>query len=143
MRRCTKCGADKPLKDFYSGRPDCKACKRAQSRKNYGARREDYVAYSRQYRIDNYEQTLETARRYRREHLAARREYEANYQAAQYAANSVRCRRINRLIQYFDGRPVMLSKLAHAVDARSDAAQLQWISRDIDALVSTHVYGEV
>jgi hypothetical protein len=143
MKKCSKCKETKPAQEFYAGRPDCKACKRALSRKNYSENREHYVAYSRKYREDNYQQTLETARRYRAAHLAERREYEANYHREKLAARSERVKRIKTLIEHFKDRPRWLEILATAIVFRKDAHGLCWISADVDDLLRVHFYRDL
>lgn len=142
MKQCSKCGQVKPTEAFYKGRPDCKECKKALSRKHYSAHRKNYVEYSRQYRLDNYQQTLETARRYRAAHLAERREYEAEYERKRLASRSKRVQRIKTLIQHYKGREGWLDLLASIVGSRDDAHGLSWISSDIDDLLRIHYFKE-
>lgn len=51
LKRCTKCGADKPLSAYgkqkggrFGPHPRCKECRQAQERARYAAKREDILA---------------------------------------------------------------------------------------------------
>jgi hypothetical protein len=46
-RRCTKCGKWKPDSEFYSGARECKACKRARSRRNRAVQARKLAAFER------------------------------------------------------------------------------------------------
>jgi 5-methylcytosine-specific restriction endonuclease McrA len=106
VKRCTKCGQDKPLSEFYvyKGKPEsaCKECvraaarerrrnessevKRARTERQRQRRAEhpdEYHAKNREYYAKNRERILAAANQYRTEHPDRRREqhrrhYEAN-----------------------------------------------------------------
>src|SRR5262247_2834171 len=96
QKRCTKCGAEKPLNDFTVSRihrdghyPSCKACKNAQSA---------------EYRAANLEKVRERARRSQAERADKHRADGKRY----YAANRDRVK--TRTTQYRKEHPEMQRK---------------------------------
>lgn len=85
LKRCTKCGAEKPatteyFKRHYDGlHPRCKECKRADDRAYYARTTEDRLEYQRQYRAEHKEKISDRDRRYRVNNpekiIARRRQY--------------------------------------------------------------------
>ena len=83
MKTCTKCGAEKPLREFYrtTGRKYrmsyCKACCRerakAYSREYYAKNREMCLAKMRIYQAANPKIVAKAVRKQRRKRLAERR----------------------------------------------------------------------
>ena len=72
MKRCTKCGIDKPLTEFYAAkgtrdglRGDCKACFRSRAKARYPEVRDQAIARARKWREDNIERFRENQRRMR------------------------------------------------------------------------------
>ena len=72
MKRCTKCGLEQPLENFYEAagtrdglRGDCKACFRARAKARYPQVRDQAIARSKQWRVDNIERFRENQRRMR------------------------------------------------------------------------------
>ena len=72
MKRCTKCGVEQPLDDFYKAagtrdgrRGDCKGCFRKRAQERYPEVRERAIARSKQWRVDNIERFRENQRRMR------------------------------------------------------------------------------
>jgi hypothetical protein len=70
MKRCTKCGVEQPLDNFYKAtgtrdgrRGDCKACFRARAKARYPQVRDQAIARSKQWRVDNIERFRENQRR--------------------------------------------------------------------------------
>lgn len=83
MKTCFKCGATKPLSEFYKHpqMPDghlnkCKVCTRHDVRENYQARREQYLAYDRQRRPRNGRRTIEDEAKRARKQEWTRRDKE-------------------------------------------------------------------
>jgi hypothetical protein len=80
MKRCSKCGRDQPLENFYRAkgsrdglRGDCKACFAARARARYPEVRDKAIARAKQWQIDNRERHLENLRkRYQRPEVKRR-----------------------------------------------------------------------
>ena len=72
MKRCTKCGVEQPLENFYKAaggrdglRGDCRACFRARAKARYPEVRDQAIARAKQWRVDNVERFRENQRRAR------------------------------------------------------------------------------
>ena len=85
-KTCTKCGAVKPLDDFYRNKgkadgrnPHCKECEREYHRRYREGNREKVQERGRRWREENRDNRLEYERRYREENLDERREYGRRY----------------------------------------------------------------
>jgi len=73
MKRCNKCGEDKPLADFYRSklgrdgtRPECKACNLAARKEKYAADPAPYIARVKKWQQENPERLNAYRREYRR-----------------------------------------------------------------------------
>jgi 5-methylcytosine-specific restriction endonuclease McrA len=64
VKQCSKCGVEKPLDEFYSGRAVCKACKRAYQRGYYIKNREYCIEWWREYRSTNREAVSKSLQKY-------------------------------------------------------------------------------
>jgi hypothetical protein len=80
MKRCTKCGVEQPLENFYKAkgtrdgyRGDCKACFRARAKARYPQVRDQAIARAKQWRVDNIERYRDNQRRMRSTPEAKRR----------------------------------------------------------------------
>lgn len=69
MKRCSKCGVEQPLDNFYKAkgtrdgfRGDCKSCFQARAKERYPLVREQAIARAKQWRIDNIERFREVQR---------------------------------------------------------------------------------
>lgn len=69
MKRCTKCGVEQPLDNFYKAqgtrdglRGDCKLCFKARAKERYPLVRDKAIARAKQWRIDNIERHREVQR---------------------------------------------------------------------------------
>ena len=85
-KRCTKCGEEKPLSEFYrnqkthDGRASqCKGCRLEYARKHYEENGETIRERARKYREENREAVLEYERKIHRENREREAEYARNY----------------------------------------------------------------
>src|SRR5687767_8048573 len=72
MKKCTKCGVEQPLENYYKAagtrdghRGDCKACFRSRAKERYPQVRDQAIARAKQWRVDNIERFRENQRRMR------------------------------------------------------------------------------
>ena len=72
MKRCTKCGVERPYSDFYAAagtrdglRGDCKSCFKARAKARYPQVRDQSIARARKWREENIERFRENQRRMR------------------------------------------------------------------------------
>lgn len=68
-KRCTKCGKEKPLEEFYRAKlgkhgraAECKACKQAKSKRHYQEARKERIEVIRRWQQANPERTAEHRR---------------------------------------------------------------------------------
>lgn len=80
MKRCTKCGTEQPLENFYKAagtkdglRGDCKACFKARAKARYPQVRDQAIARAKQWRVDNIDRFRENQRKARSTPEAKRR----------------------------------------------------------------------
>jgi len=83
MKRCTKCGIEKPITEFYK-RLDgssyyCKPCTKIQVSNNYQNNKGRYKQYNKNYSLLNKENIKEYKKRYNTEHKLDKKEYNRNY----------------------------------------------------------------
>lgn len=111
MKKCSKCGIEKPESEFYFRndtkrlRDQCKSCvsdnKRAyyesnkedllvKHRKYYSENKESVIACNKKYRVENREKYLATNIRYNREHKEQRDAYQKTYRATHKEEISIR-----------------------------------------------------
>lgn len=82
LKRCTKCGEEKPAtteyfmaqKDRGVLRADCRECQRASARQWKQEHADEVRAYSRQYYAEHAQEIREKARQYHQQHIEERRE---------------------------------------------------------------------
>lgn len=80
MRRCSKCGEDKPESEFYKHkgmkdglRPNCKSCSYVTWRKYYESHKDELLQYYKRYREDNPNYHSPSVQRYNKNNPEKRR----------------------------------------------------------------------
>ena len=76
IKRCTKCGLDKPLEDFYldskgKEKSHCKSCHKLYVVINYQKNSARFKAYQKAYRLKNKEMLKEKRRKYTKKNMRA------------------------------------------------------------------------
>jgi len=86
LKRCTKCGEEKPLKEFHKAKSHkdgfqchCKRCINKYTKKYYTTRKEELKGYGEKYYAIHSEERREYQRKYNATHSEKRRKYRQHY----------------------------------------------------------------
>jgi uncharacterized Zn finger protein (UPF0148 family) len=78
-KTCTKCGEDKPLTEFYTGRTKCKFCYSEQKKEYREKNKDDINEKNKTYYYENHNRMLEKKKKYRENNTETIKSYNTEY----------------------------------------------------------------